>query len=90
MDSERNGYTALLDAVSPAGPSQAEDGDAPSVARFSEAGEVLVVTVPLMDGMLELRVPKASLARPRKAGHHIPGAQPGRDALLRRAHKQHS
>jgi hypothetical protein len=75
MDGERNGHTALLDVVSPAGPWPQEE-DAPSVARFSEVGQALLVTVPLRDGMLELRVPKASLARPRKARHHIPGCNP--------------
>jgi hypothetical protein len=46
------------------------------VAQVYEFGEDLVVLVRLKDGLLELRVPRQAVCKPRAHQHHIPGFNP--------------
>lgn len=47
-----------------------------SVAQVYESGDELVVLVRLNDGLLELRVPRQAVCKPRARQHNIPGFNP--------------
>ena len=47
-----------------------------SLAQVYESGDELIVLVRLNDGLLELRVPRHAVSKPRSPEHHIPGFNP--------------
>jgi hypothetical protein len=58
---------------------RAESGTSPApelLTQVYEFGEELVVLVRLEDGLLELRVPRQAVSKPRPPQSHIPGFHP--------------
>lgn len=47
-----------------------------SFTQVYESGDELVVLVRLEDGLLELRVPRQAVSKPRPPQSHIPGFNP--------------
>jgi hypothetical protein len=77
---QANGRTALLESNGHGAGRPTESGGHSSplseTLQICEAGDALVVSVRLAEGLLELRIPKAAIHSELHQPHHIPGCNP--------------